>query len=103
MFERMKVEKEEGRGRESILTETSRATEREHPTTTDPTATTTTTGEAPTPVTESTGEEQVRSKIRRLSERLKKLNTYSSILNILTLMSLSWHLVYLGQRLQKVC
>ncbi|KAJ0085075.1 hypothetical protein Patl1_07382 [Pistacia atlantica] len=105
MFERMKAEKEEGRGRESILTDTSWATERERPRMTDPTATatTTTTGEAPTPVTESTGQEQVRSKISRLSERLKNLNTCSSILNILTLMSLSWHLVYLGQRLQKIC
>ncbi|XP_010521159.1 PREDICTED: uncharacterized protein LOC104800129 isoform X2 [Tarenaya hassleriana] len=60
MFERMKVEKEEGRGAD---------------------------------------EEETRQKLRKLSERLQKLNTYSSWINILTLMSLTWHLVYIGQRL----
>ncbi|KAK1557078.1 hypothetical protein Q3G72_017506 [Acer saccharum] len=86
MFERMKVEKEEGRGREGIVPETSRAAETA---TTDP--------------QENPEQEVVRSKLSRLSERLKKLNTYSSILNILTLMSLSLHLVYLGRRLDMVC
>lgn len=94
MFKRMKVEKEEGRGRESIFGETQRVTKRERLTIADPTATatatttTTTTGEAP-PVTESTRQVPVQSKLSRLTERLKKLNSYSSILNILTLMSLS--------------
>ncbi|KAI9200803.1 hypothetical protein LWI28_013353 [Acer negundo] len=90
MFERMKVEKEEGRGREDIVPETSRAAE---------TATTTTR----TDPQDNPEQEVVRSKLSRLSERLKKLNTYSSILNILTLMSLSLHLVYLGWRLDRVC
>ncbi|CAA7052404.1 unnamed protein product [Microthlaspi erraticum] len=44
-------------------------------------------------------EQEVRRKLEKLSERLSKLNTYSSWLNILTLMSLTWHFVYLGQRL----
>lgn len=60
MFERMKAEKEEGRGGG-----------------------------------ERTSEQDLRKKL----EKLSKLNTYSSWLNILTLMSLTWHFVYLGQRL----
>ncbi|KAL1214488.1 Late embryogenesis abundant protein [Cardamine amara subsp. amara] len=67
MFERMKVEKEEGRGGER------------------------------------TSEQELRRKLEKLSERLSKLNTYSSWLNILTLMSLTWHFVYLGQRLGTAC
>ncbi|KAL0664863.1 hypothetical protein Bca4012_101701 [Brassica carinata] len=60
MFERMKAEKEEGRGGG-----------------------------------ERTSEQDLRKKL----EKLSKLNTYSSWLNIQTLMSLTWHFVYLGQRL----
>ncbi|KFK41626.1 hypothetical protein AALP_AA2G152200 [Arabis alpina] len=67
MFERMKAEKEEGRGGER------------------------------------TSEQEVRRKLENLSERLSKLNTYSSWLNILTLMSLTWHFVHLGQRLGTAC
>ncbi|KAL1219894.1 Late embryogenesis abundant protein 1 [Cardamine amara subsp. amara] len=67
MFERMKAEKEEGRGGER------------------------------------TSEQELRRKLEKLSERLSKLNTYSSWLNILTLMSLTWHFVYLGQRLGTAC
>ncbi|CAN6844681.1 unnamed protein product [Brassica oleracea] len=68
MFERMKAEKEEGRGGG-----------------------------------ERTSEQEVRRKLERLSERLSKLNTYSSWLNIMMLMSLTWHFVYLGQRLGAAC
>ncbi|ESQ27993.1 hypothetical protein EUTSA_v10018523mg [Eutrema salsugineum] len=68
MFERMKAEKEEGKGGG-----------------------------------ERTSEQEVRRKLEKLSERLSKLNTYSSWLNILTLMSLTWHFVYLGQRLGAAC
>lgn len=67
MFERMKVEKEEGRGGER------------------------------------TNEQELRRKLEKLSERLSKLNTYSSWLNILTLLGLTWHFVYLGQRLGAAC
>ncbi|KAK2658838.1 hypothetical protein Ddye_005371 [Dipteronia dyeriana] len=80
MFERMKAEKE-GRGREGIVPETSRAAE----------TATTTTGTDPVAATcpqENPEQEEVRSKLTRLSGRLEKLNTYSSILNILTLISL---------------
>ncbi|XP_010415942.1 PREDICTED: uncharacterized protein LOC104701885 isoform X2 [Camelina sativa] len=68
MFERMKAEKEEGRGGER-----------------------------------TSSEQELRRKLEKLSERLSKLNTYSSWLNILTLMSLTWHFVYLGQRLGTAC
>ncbi|CAH8334552.1 unnamed protein product [Eruca vesicaria subsp. sativa] len=68
MFERMKAEKEEGRGGG-----------------------------------ERTSEQEVRMKLEKLSERLSKLNTYSSWLNIMMLMSLAWHFVYLGQRLGAAC
>ncbi|KAF8099551.1 hypothetical protein N665_0242s0034 [Sinapis alba] len=69
MFERMKAEKEEGRGGGG----------------------------------ERTSEQEVRRKLEKLSERLSKLNTYSSWLNIMMLMSLTWHFVYLGQRLGTAC
>lgn len=68
MFERMKAEKEDGRGGER-----------------------------------TNNEQELRWKLEKLSERLSKLNTYSSWLNILTLMSLTWHFVYLGQRLGTAC
>lgn len=70
MFERMKAEKEDGRGGGGG---------------------------------ERTSEQEVRRKLEKLSERLSKLNTYSSWLNIMMLMSLTWHFVYLGQRLGATC
>ncbi|KAH9692312.1 DUF4149 domain-containing protein [Citrus sinensis] len=97
MFERMKVEKEEGKGRESQIGETSRVTETEQGTATERRA------EGPAPVPVSPGQEELRTKMVKLSERLKTLNTYSSILNLITLMSLTWHLVYLGQSLHTTC
>lgn len=116
----MKMEKEEGRGRDDAdmvvdplpVTETT-------------TTTTTTTSTTPTPigisgartletkaatsgVTPIPGrlmkqQEMVKSRLGKLNQRLKKLNTWSSFLNIMTLMSLTWHLVYLGQRLHITC
>ncbi|KAF5744227.1 hypothetical protein HS088_TW08G00825 [Tripterygium wilfordii] len=47
--------------------------------------------------------EVVRVRIVNLNARLKKLNSYSSFVNILTLMNLTWHLVCLGQRLHETC
>ncbi|KAK9758164.1 hypothetical protein RND81_01G211800 [Saponaria officinalis] len=108
MFERMKLEKEEGRGIDTrgapakvidtVVTE---------PTTTAaaPTTTTTaTTAAARTTTVAGTqparpDQEAVKSKLGKLDERLKKLNSYSSLLNIMTLAGLTWHLVYLSQRL----
>ncbi|XWS23398.1 hypothetical protein CRYUN_Cryun28dG0010700 [Craigia yunnanensis] len=95
MFERMKMEKEEGRGRDDFVAEGSRATE--PPSVTNPAATKT--REAPSPGATCSEQEVVKSRIARLNKRLKKLNTNSSLFNVLTLMALTWHLVYLGQRL----
>ncbi|XVF73987.1 hypothetical protein PTKIN_Ptkin13bG0025800 [Pterospermum kingtungense] len=88
MFERMKMEKEEGRGRDDLVAEP--------PSVTNSAATKT--KETPSPE-----QEVVMNRIARLNERLKKLNTKSSLLNVLTLMALTWHLVYLGQRLNFNC
>lgn len=97
MFERMKVEKEEAKGRERQIGETSRVTETEQGTATERRA------EGPAPVPVNPGQEELRTKMVKLSERLKTLNTYSSVLNLITLMSLTWHLVYLGQSLHTTC
>ena len=91
------MEKEEGRGRDDFVAKGSRATE--PPGVTNPAATKT--REAPSPAATSSEQEVVKSRIARLNERLKKLNTNSSLLNVLTLMAL--HLVYLGQRLSFNC
>ncbi|KAM0032589.1 hypothetical protein Hdeb2414_s0016g00476701 [Helianthus debilis subsp. tardiflorus] len=40
-----------------------------------------------------------RQDVLRLNDKLKRLNTYSSILNVLTLVALTWHMAYMGQRL----
>lgn len=104
MFERMKLEKEEGRGREVITAERSRTEEHQH--TADPKESTTTAGTATTAAASpARGVEQdaFRSKIIKLNEKLKKLNSYSSILNILNLMSLTWHLVYLAEHGHCIC
>ena len=85
MFERMKVEKEEGRGREELTEQAPGAT---------PSAMATETPEQ---------ESAIRSRLTVLNGRLQKLNTLSSFLNILCLMSLSWHVYYLAQRLHLTC
>ncbi|KAJ7949679.1 Late embryogenesis abundant protein (LEA) family protein [Quillaja saponaria] len=99
MFESMKMEKEEGRGREDITTEPRGREESQQ--TADPTASATTSTHETAEPSPSSGAEQnaARSPIIRLNDKLKMLNSYSSFLNILNLMSLTWHLVYLGQRL----
>ncbi|KAB1670390.1 hypothetical protein ES319_1Z171600v1 [Gossypium barbadense] len=96
MFERMKMEKEDGRGRHDFVAEGSRATEKGPSTAPAP---------APAPAVAPTSSEQevIKRTMGRLNVRLKKLNTNSSMLNILTLMALTWHLVYLGQRLTLNC
>ncbi|XP_028800417.1 transmembrane protein 205-like [Neltuma alba] len=80
MFERMKIEKEEGRGRGDLTSELGKGNQH-------------TTGE----------HDVVRSRIIRLNDKLKRLNSHSSLLNILNLMSLTWHLVYLAQCLHHNC
>ncbi|CAJ2655351.1 unnamed protein product [Trifolium pratense] len=104
MFERMKMEKEEGRGREDLTTI-------EHQNSPDPKKSSTTatiTNVATTERTESLTQRKehddaVRTKIMKLNNKLKKLNSYSSFLNILNLMSLTWHLVYLAQNVHYSC
>ncbi|KAM3759475.1 hypothetical protein ACB098_01G123100 [Castanea mollissima] len=104
MFERMKLQKEEGRGREELTAEPRQVSESSQPVAAEPGASTKTSTTAPAESSPAALEhEVVRSQIVRLNDRLKKLNSYSSFLNILTLMALSWNLVYLGQRLHLTC
>ncbi|WVZ85716.1 hypothetical protein U9M48_032607 [Paspalum notatum var. saurae] len=101
MFERMKVEKEEGRGRDM-------ADIVDPPVVTVATPTTTTTTTVPTAaaaarttyVDGSPTGKKAKPATMRLSRQLKKLNGYSSLCNVLSLMSLTWHLVHLARRLQ---
>lgn len=90
MFERMKVEKEEGRGTEELVGEPGRRATEVGSTISPP---------------ENPSQEQVatHNRIMKLNERLKKLNVYSSFLNILSLMALSLHLVHLGRRIHLSC
>ncbi|KAL0909838.1 hypothetical protein M5K25_020738 [Dendrobium thyrsiflorum] len=77
MFERMKLEKEEGKGRDVADVST------------EPTNT-------PVANALATRKEVAKDRMSELRNRLKNLNNYSSFLNVLTLMGLSWHLVYLA-------
>ena len=116
MFERMKVEKEEGRGRDMVddivdPPVVTVATPTAATTTTVPTAAATArTGTAPAdgagtggkqakPATATGDAEMSKSRAVTLSRRLKQLNGYSSLCNVLSLMSLTWHLVHLARRL----
>ncbi|XP_027356664.1 uncharacterized protein LOC113866001 [Abrus precatorius] len=93
MFERIKIEKEEGRGRTDLRGEGSRTEEPQQAA--DP--------KEPSTTTQRTDEDAVRSRIIKLNDKLKKLNSYSSLLNILNLMSLTWHLVHLAHRVHRTC
>ncbi|XP_040379697.1 uncharacterized protein LOC102723049, partial [Oryza brachyantha] len=109
MFERMKVEKEEGRGRDM-------ADIVDPPVVTVATANTATTTTVPTAARKpadgaaagnntaaksATADAQTpKNRVARLNQRLKKLNGYSSLCNVLCLMALTWHLVHLARRLQ---
>lgn len=106
MFERMKIEKEEGRGitaeQRSSRTEDHQQQRSAH----DPNkrSSTATTDSQPTQTQLGTEHDNaVRARIIKLNNKLKKLNSYSSLLNILNLMSLTWHLVYLAQRVHHPC
>uniref|UniRef100_A0A7N0VN18 TMEM205-like domain-containing protein n=1 Tax=Kalanchoe fedtschenkoi TaxID=63787 RepID=A0A7N0VN18_KALFE len=85
MFERMKEEKEEGRGRDPYLVPESTRT-------TEPDVTVAGQQDKPVPNDKS------QDRIFILSQKLKKLNSHSSLVNVVSLMSLTWHLVYLSQR-----
>ncbi|CAL5417233.1 unnamed protein product [Camellia sinensis] len=100
MIERMKIEKEEGRVSLNINTSSRAADRVVEPTVTPvPGADITSTPPSMTRMPERAEQEVVKSRVVVLNVRLKKLNTYSSFLNVLTLMVLSRHLVYLGQLL----
>ncbi|KAL2893528.1 hypothetical protein RDABS01_009437 [Bienertia sinuspersici] len=104
MFNRMKLEKEEGRGRDKDhVSAPTRVIDTVVDDTTSPapTATTTATTEpTTTTLAAKAAEDEAKTKLGKLDNRLKKLNSYSSLLNIMTLMGLTWHLVYLSQRLR---
>lgn len=102
----MKLEKEEGRGSTTHTTTTTYTTD---PTTGAKAADTfaevagrgTTGGVASPEKAEEAA--AAKSEIFRLSELLRRLNSYSSFVNVLTLMSLTWHLVHLGRNAHVVC
>ncbi|KAL3638713.1 hypothetical protein CASFOL_016620 [Castilleja foliolosa] len=96
MLERMKKEKEEGRGKEGHVTEDSGpATEIAGR---GGLSTAEVGGRLEKQQEEKAAAVKAKSEMVRLSEKLQKLNSYSSFLNVSTLMSLTWHLVQLGQR-----
>ncbi|KFK44353.1 hypothetical protein AALP_AA1G246500 [Arabis alpina] len=85
LFELIKAEKEDGRGLGgSESSETAARTSAKK-------------------VLEKTEDVTVKQRLAKLTERLSRLNSYSWRLNILTLMSLTWHFVYLGHRLSLTC
>ncbi|KAL6512116.1 hypothetical protein OROGR_021713 [Orobanche gracilis] len=85
MLERMKKEKEEGIGKEGHAGEQIDSTAERA-------------GRGGVPSKNADGE-AAKSGMVRLSEKLQRLNSYSSFLNVMTLVSLTWHLVLVGQRL----
>ncbi|MBA0692251.1 hypothetical protein Goari_009825 [Gossypium aridum] len=89
---RIKIEKEEGRGRErdhNFIVEESRGRE----------AATKSRETHPASAANIAEEQVMKLWMARLNERLKKLNTKSSLLNVVTLMALTWHLIYLTHHL----
>ncbi|KAL3621476.1 hypothetical protein CASFOL_036388 [Castilleja foliolosa] len=82
MFERMKKEKEE----DHVATEQEEASKEKKE------------------ETRTATEAEAKPRIVRTREILKRrLNSNSSLLNIVTLMPLTWHLVHLAQNLNAVC
>ncbi|URE24232.1 Transmembrane protein 205 [Musa troglodytarum] len=104
MFERMKIEKEEGRGRDmaDVMAEPPVMASAPAGTTTTTTAAAATRARA-TSAAASVEQDGEKCGLVHLNRRLKKLNTYSSFLNLLTLMSLSWHQVHLARQLPVSC
>ncbi|XP_062185223.1 uncharacterized protein LOC133888865 [Phragmites australis] len=103
MFERMKVEKEEGRGRDMADIDDPPAGSIATTATNTATAARAEAAAARTAVdgVATTGDaEMSKSRMARLNKRHKKLNSYSSLCNVLSLMALTWHLVHLARRLQ---
>ncbi|XP_071711897.1 uncharacterized protein [Rutidosis leptorrhynchoides] len=87
MYERLKIEKEEGRGttaKAKVRVVDNYGNNRE----------------ATTVLRSHANVVSERQDILKLNENLKRLNTYSSALNVSTLVILTWHMAYIGQRLQ---
>ena len=109
MFERMKLEKEEGRDKESSTTAELNArlvdsvNEPEITRAAAASQTTTTPATAAAQIEERPEDAAYRAELVRLSQKLKNLNSVSSFLNVLTLMALTWHLVHLGHSPHSVC
>ncbi|KAK1386871.1 hypothetical protein POM88_015049 [Heracleum sosnowskyi] len=86
MFQRVKLEKDAGRGRVTSRLTSGIADDA---------------GDEPvTATTERQEEVQPETETCALSEKLRTWNRLSSYVNVMTLMSLSLHLVYLGQKIQ---
>ncbi|KAL2467595.1 Late embryogenesis abundant protein (LEA) family protein [Forsythia ovata] len=104
MFEIMKKEKEEGRAKDGFTTKPSS-------TVVDSVADSAIGGTNGGKITlpRDAAQERLkegaaaRSQMIKLTETLKRLNSYSSFLNVVTLMFLTCHLVYLGHKLNTVC
>ncbi|XP_031117594.1 uncharacterized protein LOC116021124 [Ipomoea triloba] len=103
MFERMKVEKEEGRGKVSTETEHGGSDGVNPPAGAVRTATATEIAEKKLQRERAEEAAGKSSEMVRLSRKLKKLNSYSSFLNVVTLMCLTLYLADLGQRLHVAC
>ncbi|CAN8291883.1 unnamed protein product [Cochlearia groenlandica] len=86
IFDRIKVEKEEGRGLDTAESQLAR-----------------TSGDNKVIKKMNNKDPVVEQRLTKLNERLSRLNVYSSRLNLLTLVSLTWHFVYLGHRLSLTC
>lgn len=101
MKERLKLEKEEGKGKDVFDVEPSTSGVDVF---NDPTGIRTGKIATHEPIETqqelSEGTARLKPQVERLSRRLKKLNVVSSFLNTLTLMGLSYHLVYLSQLLR---
>lgn len=96
MYDRLKLEKEEGRGRDMDQVETPvTASAADAAVTGSAAAEVTTTSAAPRRV--ELEKEAVKSRLVKMNKRLKILNSYSSLLNMVALMGLTWHLVFLSQ------
>ncbi|KAL0432121.1 UNVERIFIED_CONTAM: Transmembrane protein [Sesamum latifolium] len=112
MFERMKKEKEEGRGRAKegqatgpsarVVESTTETAAGRGPVVGGGGATTT---EEATQekLDDAVAKPEMPTKSSEILLCLRRLNSYSSLLNVVTLMSLTGHLVCLGQRLHTVC
>lgn len=89
------MEKEEGTRKEVHGTE--------HASTRAPDSTAETAGRGSTGVIERGKRDEAKTEMIQLSRTLQRLNSYSSFLNVMALVFLTWHLVHLGQRLHVVC